>query len=154
MLGKEEQKQLNIQFWGRFDEIMSGTPSAFSKKKVNWATYKLKIKSMYLRITPGGKNTELALEFQNRYEGVRKLQLEQFSELRKLLEGMLGHKIEVQEDIQRDHFFLDRVVLTRISGNYYLEGEWNDIIFGLKPSLIAFDEFWSDFYDLFKELEG
>lgn len=82
MLTREQQKQLNIEFWNEFRKFMSHFKSS-NGKRINWLSYPSDVKNVYIRLQADGKGARLCLDIQPKDDGIRAIIWEQMTELKK-----------------------------------------------------------------------
>lgn len=132
---------------------MSPVPSVLGTK-TNWINYRTDIKGIDLKMNADGKTTRIAIVIKMKDDGLRSLFYEQFLEFK-----FLFHSAMDEEWIWDEHFIdYQQTTISTIyletEGNIYSKNAWGDMFSFLKTRLIAFDEFWSDAKDIFKDLES
>lgn len=152
MFSKEEAKALKIEFWTAFGTIMSKHQSA-SFEKIKWTNYKTKIKDLYFRLETDNKTAKFCIDIQCEDETIRAIFFEQFGEFKNLLESNFhtelfwidSHYLPIGVEISRIYTQIENV-------NHFRKSDWPTIFENMEKWLLAMDEFWSEFKDIFHEL--
>lgn len=153
MYSKEEKTITKSDFWITFGKYMSPVPSVWGTK-TNWINYRTEVKGIELKMDANGKTTRIAIIIKMKDAGLQALFYEQFLEFKLLLHA------EMEEEWTWQEHFIDSNNNTVCSihmetkGNIYSKDAWGDMFGFLKTRLIAFDVFWSDAKDIFKDLES
>lgn len=153
MLSKSERQTLNTEFYTALGTIMRGSDSEFSKK-VRWTNYRTNVKDIYVRLEADNKGAYFFIDLQHKDEEVRMLIWEQLTELKVLLQNeftkeLIWHPRFYKEDGRQ----ICRVEARFEGGSLYDKSTWPDLLGFLKSKLLAFDRFWAQCFDIFKELE-
>jgi len=153
MLSKSERQALNSDFYTALGLMMQGNVSEFGSK-VRWTNYRTNVKDIYIRLEADGKGARFFLDFQHKDPGIRALFYEQLTELKTLLtlelgEGVIWHEKTFKEDGSA----ISRLELRLEKGSLYDKSTWPEMLVFLKESLLSFDSFWYQCFDIFKALE-
>lgn len=147
MLSKEERKERNTQFWDSFRKEIRKIPSS-TGKGIDWISYPMQVKDLYLRMEVSGNAATLSIEIQPKDEGIRALIYEQFTELRRLLEEACG--AAEWEEFQRIFAGrnVSRISWTKEGLNFYSDADIPEIKAFFSEKLIAFDDFYQEYKDI------
>jgi hypothetical protein len=144
LYSKDEASQLKQLFWTTFGQYIAPQLSA-EGLRVNWVNYKTGIKHLYFRMEADKRSATIAIEINHPDAGIQELFLEQFRELRNLLQTAL------QEDWEWQLHYIDSNgktvtrIFKQIDGvSIFNKANWPALISFFKPRIIALDEFWSD----------
>jgi hypothetical protein len=153
MLSKIERQKLNTDFYTALGLMMQGSYSELSKK-TRWTNYRTNVKDIFVRLDADNKGASFCLDFQQKDAEVRALFWEQLGELKKLLQSELGNNSIWHESFYKeDGSQISRVELRFDKGSLYDKSTWPEMLEFLKESLLAFDRFWTNCFDIFKALE-
>lgn len=152
MFSKEEAKALKVEFWTAFGKIMSKHESA-SFLKVKWVGYKSFIKDIHFRLETDNKTAKFCIDIQCEDKSIRSIFFEQFSEFKNLLESnfhtemywVKSHYLPIGIEVSRIYTQIENV-------NHFRKSDWPIIFENMEKWLLALDEFWSEFKDIFHEL--
>jgi len=153
MLPKEEFKRRRTQFWTGLETTMKSVRGSHGNK-INWLSYKSNVKELYIRMEFDARGVRLCLDFQNRDEGIRALFLEQFQELKKVMQSSFSNELHFisNHHIKSSDIFCLRVMSENSDLNFFHDEDLIPAQEFLKTQLISLDEFWSEFKDIFIEL--
>ena len=153
MLSKTERQNLNKEFYTALGLMMQGAVSEF-RPKVRWTNYRTNVKDIFVRLEADNKGARFFIDFQHKDAEVRSLVWEQLSELKILLQAELGENLIWHECYYKeDGSEISRVELRLDRGSLYDKTSWPELLGFLKSSLISFDSFWANCFDIFKALE-
>lgn len=149
MFSKEEARELKTLFWTSFGKFMGKHRSA-SGRKVKWVNYKTGVRDLYFRLECDKKQASISIELQHRDEGIRDLFLDQFKELRRVLESELGEEWDWETEVWTPAGnAIYRIGTVRHDVNVYRKDDWKEIFEFFEPRIVALDTFWSEFGELF-----
>lgn len=151
MFTKEELKAINTKYWTAFGNLMKPHKSA-QGSKVNWSNYNTKVKGLYFRLLADKKSASVCFDFENKDADIKELQLAQFEELKTVFNNIMPCSYSFEQVIIDDRF-IDRFSVTINNCSLYNESSWPDMFAFYKTHVIAFDEFWTNFKELFLELK-
>lgn len=153
MFSKEEAKKLTKLFWTSFGKFMGKHPSHLGKN-IKWVNYKTGVKDLYFRLRADSKKAEIAVELQHKDEGIRELFFDQFEELKTVFSSIVG-EWDWEKDIYNDTGTkISKIHLTFPEKvNIYDKNTWQNCFIFFEQNMVALDEFWGEFSDLFKQLE-
>lgn len=151
MFTKQELKNINTKFWTVFGTLMKPHRS-ISGSKINWSNYNTKVKGIYFRLLADKNSASVCLDFENKDEDIKELQMAQFDELKNVFNSTMPSEFEHQQ-LMIDDRFIDRYQVSINNCSLFSESSWPDMFAFYKNNLIAFDDFWTNFKDLFLELK-
>jgi len=151
MFTKDELKTINTKFWTAFGNVMKPHKSV-EGSKVNWSNYNTKVKGLYFRLLADKKSATVCFDFENKDEDIKELQLAQFEELKTVFNNIMPSEFNFEQVII-DERFIDRYYITLPNCSLFNERTWPDMFAFYKTHVIAFDEFWGGFKELFLELK-
>jgi hypothetical protein len=150
MYSRQELSQTRQRFWTRFGQYMRPVKGA-NGDTINWMNYKTGIRHIFFRMDAGTDHAAIAIELQHTDRLLRHQYLEQFLQLRALLEEATGEKWDWEADHTDEHGKTISRIGTAINGvNIFREEDWPAIISFLKPRIIALDQFWWIVKDAFE----
>lgn len=153
MFSKEESKQLIKLFWTSFGKYMGKHVSYFGKH-IKWVNYKSGVKDVYIRLRADSKKAEIAIEIQHKDDGIRELFYDQFLELRTVFTDMVGEWIWEKDVYNESGVMISKIYMPYPQKvNVYIKDTWGGCFEFFEQNMVALDEFWSEFSDLFKQLE-
>ncbi|MCT4582959.1 MAG: DUF4268 domain-containing protein [Flavobacteriales bacterium] len=154
MYGKEEAIALRKLFWTSFGKYIGHNRTA-SGQKGKWLNYKTGVKDIYFRMDVDKRTAKVCIDIQQNDPGIRALFFEQFKEVKTVFEDITNTNEWIWLDNYTNSFNKDisRIYVEIDGVNLYNKETWNIIFPFLSKHLIALDEFWEEFKDLFKQLE-
>ena len=147
MLGKEELKQRNTDFWTAFQTRMRKVPSS-SGRTLDWIKYPLGMKDFYLRLESDGKASRVCLDIQPKDDGIRSIFWEQMIELKVVLESETGPAQWKEKYGEIRGRTISRIYWENTELNFYLDEDLSKIAQYLEEKLVAFDRFYMEYKDL------
>jgi hypothetical protein len=149
MLSKEELKTKKIEFWLDFKKHMSKFKSS-NGKRVNWLNYPTEIKDLYFRLEVNKNYIAVNFDFQFKDKTVREVFWEQMYELKQVFELELGNEGNWIENCFSDVVSnFSRIQWKKEDLNYLKESNKQLIFEFFEQRLIAFDEFYQNFKEIF-----
>jgi len=124
-----------------------------SGQKVNWSNYKTRIKDLYVRLEVDTKKASFAIEFQHTDEGIRQLFFDQFKELKTVFHSIMGDNLEWIQVDEQQHKIISKICADLPGVNIYNKNTWEDAFPFFEKHMVNFDEFWSEFSELFVILQ-
>lgn len=152
MFSKEEKKAFNQLFWTSFGKYMSKHESS-SGMKVNWSNYKTRIKDVYVRLQIDTKKAYFSIDLQHPDEGIRALFWEQFLELRTVFHSIMNEELTWTEKIVEQGKSLSKIHVELFDVNIYNKSTWENAFPFFEKHMLGFDEFWTEFSELFVILQ-
>ncbi|MBL4705110.1 MAG: DUF4268 domain-containing protein [Flavobacteriales bacterium] len=149
MFSKEEARELKTLFWTAFGKYM-GKHNSASGSKVKWVNYKTGVNDIYIRLHCDAKKASISIDLQHQDEGIRELFLEQFQQLKAILDAQLKE----EWDWNSEHYTetgqkIVRISKTRNGVNLFRKDDWKEIFEFYESRMVALDAFWSEFGELF-----
>lgn len=153
MFTREEKKAFNQLFWTSFGKYMQKhTPR--SGRKLNWINYKTGVKDLYLRMSIDNKKATFSIEFQQKDPGIRSLFFDQFQELRVVFKDSMKHEfIWERNTTNYQGNTISRVYTEIIGVNKFKKNDWHIAFEFFEKHLVPFDEFWTEFKEIFITLQ-
>jgi hypothetical protein len=143
MYSRQQAAQLKQEFWTVFGQYMTPVLSA-EGEKINWINYKTGEKDIYFKMQADNKTAAVAIEITHKDAGVQQLYFEQFAELKKIIENILGEQWTWQLHITDENGKVISRIYKEIGNvSIFKKEEWPLLISFFKPRIIALDEFWS-----------
>ena len=153
MYGKEEAAQLRSLFWTSFGKYM-GKHRSQSGVKVKWTNYKTGIKDVYFRLHCDKKMATVAIDLQHKDEGIRSLFQEQFQELNTVFQSIAGDFWEWQYHFDKSsNTECLRLAVCHAPVNLYNKDTWAETFHFFERHMLSLDEFWTEFSEIFKQLQ-
>lgn len=153
MYSKSEAQKIRSEFWSAFGLYMKRVQSA-SGMRVNWLNYKTGAKGIHFRSHADRNIAISALDIDTNDSDYRELYLEQFDELKSVIHGMMPYELHFSSSfIRENETEVIRFYMILENVNVYRREDWPLIFEFLRSGLIAWDEFWTDFKDLFLQLQ-
>jgi hypothetical protein len=152
MYSKAHVKELTSLFWTSFGKYM-GKHTPQYQKNTKWVNYRTGVKSVYLRLRADKKSCEIAIEIQNPEDSVRQLFYEQFLELKKVFESTAGEWIWEPKYFNEFGHEISKIYLQKSDVHLYIQDTWKDMFQFYEQHIVDFDEFWSEFNEILKQLE-
>lgn len=153
MYGKEEASRLRQEFWTTFGKYLAPKRSD-DGFKINWINYKTRIRHLFFRMWATSKMAYIGIEITHKDDDIRGLYFEQFEQLKTLLHATLGETWTWEDLVYDDYGRPYCRIYKEMKGvNIFEKEQWPELISFFKPRIIALDEFWSNAYYTFLELE-
>lgn len=152
MFSREEKKAFNQLFWTSFGKYMSKHES-LSGTKVNWSNYKTRIKDLYVRLQIDTKKATFSIDLQHQDEGIRSLFWEQFLELKTAFHSIMEYDLEWHEEFKEKNQTTSKIQIVLWDVNIYNKATWEKAFPFFEKHMVKFDEFWSEFSELFVILQ-
>jgi hypothetical protein len=112
------------------------------------------VKDIFVRLEADNKGARFFIDFQHKDAEVRALVWEQLGELKMLLHSELGEDLIWHDSFYKeDGSEISRVELRLDRGSLYEKTTWPELLGFFKSSLVRFDSFWANCFDIFKALE-
>ncbi|MEN9400066.1 MAG: hypothetical protein RL632_1167 [Bacteroidota bacterium] len=148
MLGREEQKLRNSQFWEGFRNYIKKIPSS-NGRRMNWLNYPSDVKGIYIRLQCDHLGARLCMDFQQKDPGIRAILWEQMTELKKLLEEAMKYPTRWDPDCMSPEGFAFGRIHWELEGkSFYKDEDWPEIYSFLCDRLVEFDEFYQEFKEI------
>lgn len=147
MLSKEARKERNTGFWESFRKEMRKEHSV-NGRGIDWINYPTQVKDVYIRMETSSDEAVFCLDIQPKDEGIRALVYEQMTELRRVLESIIG---EANWDEFNRTFAgrnVSRISWSQKNLNFYDDNDLPAIKSFFREKLLAFDEFYQEYKDI------
>ena len=153
MYSKDFKKSNKILFYTSFGKYMRGNKPLYNVNN-KWLNYSTNVKPIYLRLNTTNQFAAVNIDIQNRDKEIQTLFYDQFNEVKKAFESILGNDWNWNQEITNE----DGVNCSRISKelknvSIYEKNSWPIIFSFFRENLISFDQFWTEFNELFKQLD-
>lgn len=143
MYSKQQASQLKQEFWTVFGQYMAPVLST-EGERVNWVNYRTGEKDIYFKMGADNKAASIAIEMTHKDAGIQQLYFEQFAELKKIIESILGEEWNWQLHTANENGKIISRIFKEMNGvSIFKREEWPLLISFFKPRIIALDEFWS-----------
>jgi hypothetical protein len=153
MYSKIEAAERRKEFWETFGEYMRKHPVK-SNSKSSWLTYKTRVRDIYFRFEVDNRGAKVCIDIQHRDKEIRDLYYEQFTELKVVLESIMG-----MEFIWSPSYILEetdkevcRIYTELHYKNINRKEDWEDLFQFLEKHIVPLDKFWEEYADIFIEL--
>ncbi len=148
MISKEKKKKHNTQFWTGFQKEMRKYKSS-NGRGISWINYPTDVRDIYVRLEVSPKVAALCFDIQPKDDGIRSLLWEQMTELKVVMENIIGPATAWNEfdrefagrNISRIHWEIKGL-------NFYDDSDLPKIKFFLKEKVIAFDKFYQEYKEI------
>ncbi len=148
MLGREEHKIRNTQFWEGFRNHIKKIPSS-NGRRMNWLNYPSDVKGIYIRLQCDHDGARLCIDFQQKDPGIRAIMWEQMTELKKLLDNAVHYEAKWESEcISPEGFVYSRIYWGLEGKSFYNDEDWPVIYSFLSDRLVEFDEFYQEFKEI------
>lgn len=154
MYGKEETKELKTLFWTSFGKYMRKHATEYGSK-IQWVNYKTGVKDMYFRLNADKRTAKISVDLQQRDPEIRELYFAQFLETKTVFHDLTGTEWTWMP-IYFDDFGkeISSVYLEIEQVNMYDKNTWESIFLFFEKYLLGLDEYWTEFKELFKQLDS
>ena len=143
MYSKQEASQLRQAFWTAFGQYLSPVLSA-EGLPINWINYKTGEKDIYFRMNADHQKASIAIEIRGKDVGLQALYVEQFQQLKPLLQDALGEEWIWLLQIQDEHGNKVSRIYTELENvSIFKKEDWPQLISFFKSRIMALDVFWS-----------
>ena len=153
MYTKEQAAAIRETFWKTFGQYIAVHPSA-DGMRINWINYKTGIRHLSFKMNADNRAASIAIELSHPDAGIQELMLEQFGELRSVLESYLEEEWTwVLHGKDENNRVVSSIRKCMEDVNIYRQEDWPALISFFKPRIIALDDFWSVaqyHFDIFK----
>jgi hypothetical protein len=144
MYSRSESSRIRAEFWIIFGQYMKPFPNA-QGRRINWPNYRTGVKDLCFRMKAEQEFASIGIELGHKDEELQELYFEQFKELKSLLKTSIGEdwewKLHSKNEVGQAVSKIEKVITgVNVMEEYY----WPEIIFFLKPRIIALDEFWDN----------
>lgn len=154
MYSKEEAQEKRKEFWTAFGVYMrKHTP--VSGPKARWLNYKTGVHDVFFRMEADNRDAKFCIDIQHRDKEIRALFYEQFTELKVVMESTIGQSLiwEPVYTLEETGKEISRIYTVLQYKNIYRKEDWAEMFQFFEELIVPLDEFWSDFKDIFIELQ-
>lgn len=150
---REEAAELRKLFWTAYGRYMTQHISARGPK-ISWLNYKTGIRQVFFRLHADNKLARVSIDIQHKDYGLREVFYEQFWELETLFHSQTGY-VWQWEPI----FYLDsgqpisRIFVEKEGINVYRQDSWAEAFQFFESIMVPLDELWTDFMEIFLDLQ-
>jgi hypothetical protein len=153
MFGKEEKKIWITEFWEGYIKHMKSNTSKRGSH-IAWVNYPTNVKGLFFRYYVDAKQAKVAIDIQDKDEGIREIHWEQFTELKKILEGYFGDTLIWQKEAENQaNKPISQIYVEQTNVNLFRKEDHQKIYKFLEENIIKLDEFWEIYFDIFEELQ-
>ena len=153
MYSKEHKREIKTLFYTSFGKYMSKNNA--STGKIKWLNYPTQVKDIYFRISLETKYAEVYIDLQHQDQSLRNLFYDQFLELKTVFKNTLGQDWHWNREQENKYGKkCARITTTLQEVNLYNKDTWAETFQFFEKHLLNLDVFWSEFKDLFKDLEN
>lgn len=152
MFSKEEAKELITLFWTSYSKYMNKHNSKYSKN-IKWVNYRTNVKGVFLRLRATKNQSEICIELQHKSDDIRHLFYEQFTELKTVFTSIAGDWIWKKNIYNESKIQISKIYLQLDNVSIYNKDTWQETFYFFEKHIVAFDEFWSDYNEVVKQLE-
>lgn len=153
MFTSDEKKDLIRRFWQQLNEKLT----IAGKKKgrnIDWMNYPNKINHLYFRMEADTELARFCIDIQFLDPGVREVFFEQFEEFKVMLTENMPHDLKWLKSFEHPN----KKTIARIHSevkeiSIYDEKTWPVAHQFLLDDFLAFDDFWQDFGEVFRNLK-
>lgn len=148
MFTREEQKQINKQFWDAFRIHMKKHLSS-NGRKMNWINYPTDVEILFVRMEVNSNSAKLCFDSQSRDSSIRDIIWEQLEELKNVIELNVGTDAIWTRNLSNQALQqFDRIYWEIQHVNYYKRDDHPIIFNFLETKLLGFDLFYQEFKDI------
>ena len=153
MYSKEESKSLKKEFWTSFGVYMKKYNKLYHNK-IRWVNYKTSCKDIYFRLDADKKGAYFSIDLQHREESMRALFYEQFTELKAVITDEFKSELIWEEFYSTPYGDFSRIYCDLHSVSIFNKNNWQEMFQFLEQNIVNAHDFWEDFGEIFKNLEG
>ena len=153
MFTKEEKRNFNKEFWTCFGVFMKKHNQKYGR--VKWANYNSNVKDVYFRLSMDTSKAEFAIEVQHKDDGIRELFYQQFLELKKLIDTNIGDGLNWEELSFNSYGSpISKISVVLENKSIYNKDDWTSVFHFFEKRMAGLHDFWLEFNEVFKDLEG
>ncbi len=154
MYSKDFKRSNKILFYTSFGKYMRGSKPLYNINN-KWLNYSTNVKPIYIRLNTTHQFAAVNIDIQSRDKEIQTIFYDQFKEIKKPFESILGNDWEWNEDIINEvGTSCSRISKEIANVNIYEKISWPLIFDFFKKNLLGFDQFWTEFNELFKQLDS
>ncbi len=153
MFTKEEKKDLTKEFWGTLKEKLT-VSGKMKGRNLDWMNYPNKINHLYFRMESTETYAKFCVDIQFLDAGVREVFFEQFEEFKTVLGELMPYELFWLKSYEHSNGRTIARIYSELNDvNIYNVNDWKQSQQFLHDCFIAFDEFWADFGEVFRNLK-
>jgi hypothetical protein len=153
MFKSDEKKDLTKRFWQTLNEKLS-IAGKMKGRNLDWMNYPNKINHLYFRMEANTEFVRFCIDIQFLDAGVREVFFEQFEEFKVMLAGNMPHELIWLKSYDHPNEKTVARIYSELKGvSIYDEKTWPLAHQFLLDDFLAFDEFWQDFGEVFRNLK-
>ncbi len=153
MYSKDEAKSLRKEFWTTFGVYMKKYNKVY-QAKVRWVNYNTKVKDIYFRLEVDKKKAFFSFDLQHKDDGLRELFYEQFTELKAVITDSFEDELTWEQQYETPYGINSRIYTELEGVSVFNKNDWATIFPFLERNIVSAHDFWEDFGEIFKNLEG
>ena len=153
MYTKEEKKNFKTEFWNCYGVYMKKHNEKYGR--VRWVNYRTNSKNLYFRLNITEEKAFFAIELQHKDDGIRELFYAQFLELKTVLNDHIGEELK-WEEVTFNQFNqpVSSIGSELPNVSIYNKEDWQKTFQFFEKRMVGLHEFWTEFQDIFKQLEN
>ena len=149
MYTKQEASAIRQQFWTTLGKYLLPIPSA-SGNKINWINYKTGIKNIRFKMDAVNKEAIVRIEIRGDEEKRASTYIH-FNALKNQFYSFFKDEYTwMQNTIDEHGKPLSCIYLIKENLNIFNKADWPALISFFKENAIAFDNFWTDYKEIFE----
>ncbi len=153
MFTNDEKKNLTKRFWNDLNEKLS-ISGKMKGRNIDWMNYPNKINHLYFRMEATTELVRFCIDLQFLDAGVREVYFEQFEEFKILLSENMPYDLKWLKSYNHPNKkTIARIYAELNEVNIFDEKTWPSAHQFLQDNFLAFDEFWQDFGEIFRNLK-
>jgi len=153
MFTADEKKDLTIRFWKELKEKLDST-GKLEGRNIDWMNYPNKINHLYFRMEANTYSCKFCIDIQFLNAGVREVYFQQFEEFKTKLDQIMPQPFSWLSSYEHPNSkTIARLFVEHEKSSIYNEQDWPKSHQFLIDSFMAFDTFWREFGDMFRNLK-
>ncbi|MFK8045543.1 MAG: DUF4268 domain-containing protein [Crocinitomicaceae bacterium] len=123
-------------------------------RNIDWMNYPNKLNQLYFRMEVDTECAKFCVDIQYRNEGVREVFFEQFEEFKLKLTQNMPHELTWLKSFEHSNKKTIARIYSQVdSVSVYDEKTWLVAHQFLEENFMAFDQFWQEFGEVFRNLQ-
>ena len=153
MFTQDEKKDLTKRFWQDLAERLK-VAGKMKGRNIDWMNYPNKINHLYFRMEANLEVVRFCVDIQFLDAGLREVYFEQFEEFKVMLTEQMPHPLTWLKSFEHPNSKTIARIYCELEGvNIYNEKDWSKSHQFLEDAFLAFDDFWQDFGEVFRNLK-
>ena len=133
---------------------MRGNKPLYNKNN-KWLNYSTNVKPIYIRLNTTNQFAAINIDIQSKDNDIQTLFYDQFKEVKRAFESILGNDWNWNQEITNEvGINCSRISKELNNVSIYEKNYWPLIFSFYKKNLLNFDQFWTEFNELFKQLDS